>query len=139
VSNGIFRVPDPVNEPVRGYAPGSAEKASLKNKLREMMSHTVDIPLIIGGSEVRTGNTTKVICPHDHGHVLATCHMAGPKEVERAIAAARSAWLSWSEAPWHTRAAVFLKAAETPGRPVARCPERLYDAESVQECVPGGD
>ena len=84
--NGTLGVPDPINELVRSYAPGSKEKQSLKAKLREMLSREIEIPLIIGGEEVRTGSTTKVICPHDHGHVLASCHMARVKEVEMATA-----------------------------------------------------
>jgi len=110
--NGIVRVPTPVNEPVRNYAPGSPERASLKLRLTEMLAETVDIPLLIGGREVRTGKTLKAICPHDHRHVLAHCHQAGPKEIELAIAAARSAWREWSEMPREARAAVFLKAAD---------------------------
>jgi 1-pyrroline-5-carboxylate dehydrogenase len=110
--DALLRVPRPQNEPALDYAPGSPEKKSLKAKLRQMLSETIEIPLIIGGQEVRTGNTIDAICPHDHGHALAKCHVAGPKEVEQAIAAAREAWRSWSETPWEERAAVFLKAAE---------------------------
>ncbi|KAB2956366.1 MAG: L-glutamate gamma-semialdehyde dehydrogenase [Thermoanaerobaculia bacterium] len=110
--NGIVRVPVPVNEPVRNYAPGSPERAALKLRLAEMLAETVDIPLVIGGREVRTGKTLNAVCPHDHGHVLATCHQAGPKEIEQAIAAARAAWRDWSEMPREARAAVFLKAAD---------------------------
>ncbi|MFQ5349265.1 MAG: L-glutamate gamma-semialdehyde dehydrogenase, partial [Thermoanaerobaculia bacterium] len=94
------------------YGRGSAEKASLKARLAEMLGERIEIPLIIGGEEVRTGNTFEAICPHDHGHVLATVHQAGPAEVERAIAAAEAAWHDWSEMDWEQRAAVFLKAAE---------------------------
>jgi 1-pyrroline-5-carboxylate dehydrogenase len=110
--NGIVRIPPPANEPVKAYAPGSPERASLKQRLDEMMKEQLDIPLLIGGEEVRTGKLGRSICPHEHGHVLATYHQAGPAEIERAIAAARAAWKSWSETPWEERAAVFLKAAE---------------------------
>jgi 1-pyrroline-5-carboxylate dehydrogenase len=110
--NGIVRVPVPVNEPVRTYAPGSPERASLKRRLTEMLAETADLPLVIGGREVRTGKTLEAVCPHDHAHVLATCHQAGPKEIEQAIAAARAAWREWSEMPREARAAVFLKAAD---------------------------
>ncbi len=112
MANGIVPVPKPANEPVKAYAPGSAEKASLKAKLNEMLSERIEIPLIIGGKEVRTGRTAEAVCPHDHGHVLATYHQAGPEEVGMAIEAAREAWKEWSEMPWEARAAVFLKAAE---------------------------
>lgn len=110
--NGIVNVPMPKNEPVREYAPGSQQKASLKAKLNEMLSQEIEIPLIIGGKEVRTGKTAKAVCPHDHQHVLATYHMAGQTEVDMAIAAAADAWKDWSETPWEDRAACMLKAAE---------------------------
>ena len=71
----------PVNEPVRGYAPGSPERASLKRRLDRMLGETVDVPLIIGGEEVVTGNKGTMVCPHDHGHVLGTFHQAGEKEI----------------------------------------------------------
>ncbi|MBI4540706.1 MAG: L-glutamate gamma-semialdehyde dehydrogenase [Gemmatimonadetes bacterium] len=112
MSSGIVPVPGPVNEPVRTYAPCSPEKASLKSRLSEMLKEEIEIPLVIGGREVRTGNTAKAVCPHDHGHVLATYHQAGPAEVEHAIAAALAAWKGWSTMDWEARAAVFLKAAE---------------------------
>ena len=112
MANGIVPVPPPVNEPIRSYAPGSPEKASLKAKIREMLGEEIEMPLIIGGKEVRTGNTAKAVCPHDHKHVLGTYHMAGESEVQQAIEAAGEAWKSWSETPWEHRAAVMLKAAE---------------------------
>ncbi|MCB1008725.1 MAG: aldehyde dehydrogenase family protein, partial [Acidobacteria bacterium] len=110
--NGIVRVPPPVNDPIRAYRPGSAERASIKKRLQEMASEQIEIPLIIGGKEVRTGKLGKAICPHEHGHVLATYHQAGPAEIDAAVAAAGKAWKEWSETPWEARVAVFLKAAE---------------------------
>ncbi len=110
--NGIIPVPSPVNEPIHSYAPGSAEKAALKAKMQEMLNEQIEIPLIIGGKEVRTGKTATAVCPHDHHHVLATYHQAGPDEVAAAIDAAREAWRTWSEMDWESRAAVFLKAAD---------------------------
>jgi len=112
MSHGIVRVPDPVNEPVREYGPGSHEKKSLKLRLAEMLATEIEIPLIIGGREVRTGTTSQAVCPHDHGHVLATVHQAGAAEVELAVEASQEAWKEWSEMPWESRSAVFLKAAE---------------------------
>jgi 1-pyrroline-5-carboxylate dehydrogenase len=112
MANGIVPVPPPVNEPIRSYAPGSPEKASLKERLQEMLREEIEMPLIIGGKEVRTGTTAKAVCPHDHGHVLGTYHMAGEAEVQQAIEAAAEAWRGWSETPWEHRAAVMLKAAE---------------------------
>ncbi len=110
--NGIVSIKTPENEPVRAYAPGSPEKASLKTALGKMLAEEVEIPLVIGGREVRTGVTAKAVCPHDHGHVLATYHQAGPKEIGQAVAAAREAWREWSTMPWEARGAVFMKAAE---------------------------
>lgn len=110
--NRIVRAPEPVNEPVTSYAPGSPEKAALKARLASMMEERVDIPLILGGREVRTGRVVEAVCPHAHSHVLATVHQAGPAEVQQAIAAAAAAWRDWSEMGWEARAAVFLKAAE---------------------------
>jgi 1-pyrroline-5-carboxylate dehydrogenase len=110
--NGTFRVPQPVNEPVRAYGPGSPEKKSLKAQLAAMRGRKIEIPLIIGGEEVRTGRLGTCVMPHAHGHVLATYHKAGKAEVERAIAAARAAHATWSRVPVADRAAVLLRAAE---------------------------
>jgi 1-pyrroline-5-carboxylate dehydrogenase len=110
--NGRRRVPPPVNEPVRSYAPGSPERAELKARLASMAGERVDIPLVIGGREVRTGDTGRTVMPHDHAHLLGEYHKASPVEVEQAIAAAREAQREWASWPWEDRAAVFLKAAE---------------------------
>ncbi len=112
MANGVQRIPEPVNEPVRGYVPGSAEKASLKRRLEQMLAEQVDIPLIIGGEELRPGRTGDAVCPHDHAHVLATFHQAGEAEVEEAIEASQRAWGDWSEMGWEARAAVLLRAAD---------------------------
>ena len=82
MANGIIRVPEPSNEPVRAYAPGSAERASLKRCLQQMQAEPIDIPLILGGRGITTGRTTTAVCPHDHGHVLATVQQAGAAEVD---------------------------------------------------------
>jgi len=110
--NGIVRIPEPANEPIRDYAPGSPERASLKKRLDEMLTEEYDIPAIIGGKEVRSGNTLDVICPHDHGHKLGVCHQVSEDDVANAAKEARKAWEEWSVLPWEARAAVFLKAAE---------------------------
>ena len=112
MSNSIVRVPPPRNEPVRDYAPGSVEKVSLKAKLAEMASEEIEIPVVVGGREIRTGDLAECVMPHDHGHVLARYHQAGEAEVAAAADAARAAWATWSETPWEARAAVFLRAAE---------------------------
>jgi 1-pyrroline-5-carboxylate dehydrogenase len=112
MKHGTFTPPLPVNEPVKSYAPGSPEKAELKRRLESMRNENVDIPLVIGGKEVRTGKTENCVEPHDHRHVLGKYHKGGPREIELAVAAANEAWKSWSEMPFEARAAVFLKAAE---------------------------
>jgi len=109
---GTRRVPAPVNEPIKGYTPGSAEKKALKERLKEMAKERVEIPLIIGGKEIRTGETAQSVMPHDHRHVLADWHKASPKHVTQAIESCRKARLEWSNWAWEDRAAVFLKAAE---------------------------
>jgi 1-pyrroline-5-carboxylate dehydrogenase len=110
--NSIVPLAIPTNEPVRAYGPGSPEKASLKRRLEEMLRDTVEVPLIIGGREVRTGDTAQAVCPHDHGHVLATFHQAGAPEVNAAAEAAQKAWRDWSETSWETRAAVLMRAGD---------------------------
>lgn len=109
MSNSGFRVPLPLNEPVRAYAPGSPERESLKLRLK---MDRIEIPLVIGGKEVRTGNLRKVVMPHSHGEVLAEFHLAGAKELEAAAAAALKAKAEWENLAWHERAAIFLKAAD---------------------------
>ncbi|MPZ19467.1 MAG: L-glutamate gamma-semialdehyde dehydrogenase [Luteitalea sp.] len=105
-------VPAPVNEPVRSYAPGTGERTMLKARLAAIAAERVEIPIIIGGNEYRTGNLGHAVMPHDHGHVLADWHRATPELVERALEAARQAHQEWSRWPWEDRAAVFLRAAE---------------------------
>jgi len=108
----MSNIPKPINEPIRNYESGSPEKISLKEKLAELSQKEIEIPLIIGGKEVHTGDTAKCIMPHNHGHVLATFHQAGEKEVSQAIDSAQAAWKQWSSTPFNERAAIFLKMAE---------------------------
>jgi len=110
--NGIFHIPEPQNEPILGYAPGSRERAELKAKLEEMLSNPVEVPSIIGGREVRNGDLVTMTAPHNHEQVLGTYHRAGPREAEMAIDAANEAKVAWSEMDWSSRATVLLKAAE---------------------------
>lgn len=100
------------NEPVLSYAVGSSHRASLQQMLSNMSGEQIELPLIIGNNEVRTGQLEKAIVPHDHAHVLANAFLAGPSEVEAAITAAKLAWHDWSRTSWETRAGIFLKAAD---------------------------
>jgi 1-pyrroline-5-carboxylate dehydrogenase len=110
--NGNRRVPPPVNEPIKSYAPGSPERAALKDRLRSMSNERIDIPNIIGGSEVHTGELAESVMPHDHRHVLAQWHRASAATIDQAVAAAKEAAKDWGNWAWEDRAAVFLKAAE---------------------------
>ncbi len=107
-----FTLPDPVNEPVKTYRANSPEKRELKAKLKELAAQKIEIPLIIGGREVKTGDLAQAVMPHNHQHVLAEYHKAGEKEVSQAVAASQEAWQSWSKMPWYDRAAIFRKMAE---------------------------
>ncbi|MFW9886814.1 MAG: L-glutamate gamma-semialdehyde dehydrogenase [Candidatus Thorarchaeota archaeon] len=107
-----FVVPKPSNETTLGYLPGSDERERLEAKLEELKSQILDIPLIIGNREVRTGNLGESVMPHKHQHVLAHYHKATKAEVNRAIEAALDARRTWAQTPWYDRAAIFLKAAE---------------------------
>jgi 1-pyrroline-5-carboxylate dehydrogenase len=112
LNNAVINVPIPVNEPVYSYAPGTPERARLKAALAELSADKIEIPLIIGGKEVRTGKLGKVVMPHDHQHVMADYHLAGEAEIKLAIAAAMAAKKEWEALRWEERAAIFLKAAE---------------------------
>ena len=112
MSDAGFHIPFPKNEPVLSYTPGSPERAQLKTELERQSNTTIEIPLIIGGKEVYTGRTGKIVMPHDHGHVLATYHKAGPEETKMAIEAALEAKKDWANMSWIDKASIFLKAAE---------------------------
>lgn len=112
MSNAIYRVPKPANEPIHAYLPGSTERASLKAELARQSETVVNIPLIIGGKEIFTDTTYDVVMPHDHGHILAKCCVAGEKELRMAVEASLAAKAEWEAIPWEHRAGVFLKAAE---------------------------
>lgn len=112
MANAFFKIPTPKNEPVKAYRKGSPERASLKAELARLKGQELEIPMIIGGKEVRTGNLVSIHPPHELKHTLGHYHKGGAKEVNMAIDAALAARSSWENTPWQERAAVFLRAAE---------------------------
>ena len=111
MSNG-FKVPVPINEPIKDYAPNSEEKKSLVAKINELSSMKVEIPIIIDGKEIKTGNTGNCVKPYDHAHILGTYHKAGEEEVKMAIESSLDSWNDWSKTSFEFRAKIFLKMAE---------------------------
>src|SRR5437899_4952267 len=134
--NPIPRIPQPVNEPVLSYAPGTPERAELKRTVKDLASRQIEIPLVIGGKEVRTGKTVDAVMPHCHRHVLAKVQQAGTAEIEAAIAAARAAWREWAAWGLEQRAAVFLKAADllaTRYRPIVNAATMLGQSKTAHQ------
>lgn len=109
---GIYNVPVPVNEPVKQYAPGSAERIELKKMLTELRAKELDIPMYIGGKEVRSGQKARLAPPHDHKHTLGHFHKSGKEHIQQAIDAALAAKEKWAALSWEHRASIFLKAAD---------------------------
>ncbi|MDJ0624448.1 MAG: L-glutamate gamma-semialdehyde dehydrogenase [Desulfocapsaceae bacterium] len=112
LNNSIAQTPEPRNESVYDYEPGSRERKQLENALEAAASKRLEIPLIIGGREIKTGNLGEVVMPHDHKHILATYHKAGDTEVQQAIETAVATQKQWQALRWEERCAIFLKAAE---------------------------
>jgi 1-pyrroline-5-carboxylate dehydrogenase len=108
----IRRVPEPRNEPVKTYAPGSPERAQIKSRLKSMAAERIDIPLVIDGQRVETGKTIPTVSPHNHRQILADCHEATALHVQAAIEAARRAQRDWASWPFEERAAILLRAAD---------------------------
>ncbi len=136
MNNAIINFPLPANEPVKAYMPGSPERVALEAELDRQSKIVVDIPIIIGGKEIRTGDTGTVTCPHDHKHVLATYHKVGKKEIKMAIDAAMKAWKEWSRTPWTTRAAIVMKMAEllaTKYRPIMNAATMLGQSKNIYQ------
>jgi len=134
--NASPKIPPPVNEPVLSYAPSTPERVELKKALKDLSTRQADIPLVIGGKDVRTGTTVDVVMPHCHRHVLAKAQQAGPGEVQAAIAAARDAWRDWSGWGFERRAAVFLKAADllaTRYRPIVNAATMLGQSKTAHQ------
>ncbi|RKZ24900.1 1-pyrroline-5-carboxylate dehydrogenase, partial [bacterium] len=110
--NAKLNVRKPSNEPVFPYAPGDKETKMLKDAIADLKGTEIEIPLIIGGKEIRTGDMGECRPPHEHSHLLAKYHKAGEKEIKMAIEAALEARKEWAEMPWEARLSIFLKAAE---------------------------
>ena len=108
---GSRRIPAPVNEPVKNYAPNSPERTELQAKLASMSAERVEIPVVVGGRRIHTGNTGTQVMPHMHRHVLADYHKARTEDVTAAIKAATDAQKDWAAWSWEDRAGIFLKAA----------------------------
>ena len=136
MSNGSFSIPPPRNEPILSHAPGTPERAALLARLAELARAPIEIPLVIGGREVRTGRLGEIRCPHRHGQVLARFHQAGPAEVQLAAEAAVAARREWSTLPPSERASVLLKAADLlagPWRATLNAATILGQSKSVQQ------
>jgi 1-pyrroline-5-carboxylate dehydrogenase len=134
--NGSLRVPIAKNEPVFSYAPGTPERADLKDVLKRMSSERPEIPLIIGGKEIRTAKSSEARIPHRHSQVIATYSEAEPAHVEQAIAAAMAVWRDWGSSPFHSRAAIFLRAAEllaTKYRPIINAATMLGQSKTAHQ------
>ncbi|MFT3737708.1 MAG: L-glutamate gamma-semialdehyde dehydrogenase [Breznakibacter sp.] len=112
MSQGIFRVPTPKNEPIQNYAPGSPERLALQGQLSDFRAVQLDIPMFIGEKEVRTDKKIAIHPPHDIAHTLGHYHMGDKAHVQQAIDAALAAGPSWARMPWEQRASIFLKAAD---------------------------
>ncbi|MGD8781266.1 MAG: L-glutamate gamma-semialdehyde dehydrogenase [Ignavibacteria bacterium] len=112
MANAKFEVPLPPNDPIGEYLPGSPERESLKKRLAELRTNPIEIPIIIGGEEVKTGDTGNCVLPHDHQTQIAVYHKVSEKEVNLAIESALEARKQWAATPWENRLAVFLKAAD---------------------------
>ena len=134
--NAYVKYARPENEPVRPHVPGDSDYEKVQTQLKKFLSTEIEIPLIIGGKEVKTGNMGKCVCPHDHQHVLAQYHKASKKEVEMAIEASQEAWKEWSQLDWQARAAIFLKAADLltkPFRPTIVAATMLNQSKTVHQ------
>ncbi|MGE0494555.1 MAG: L-glutamate gamma-semialdehyde dehydrogenase [Vulcanimicrobiota bacterium] len=134
--NGVFMTPNPHNETVNTYAPGTAAKKELKAALKRMAGEEIEVPLVIGGKKVTTGSTGDMRMPHAHGHLLGRYHKASKEHVDQAVEAAMAAQPAWAAMPWGERAAIFLRAAEilsTRMRPVLNGATMLGQSKTAHQ------
>jgi len=127
MQNAKVHVPKAVNEPVYSYAPGTPERKALKNRITELKAQEIEVPIIINGEAIFTGNTVEMRIPHDHQHVLGIYHQAGDKEIKLAIESAMDAWENWSALPWESRTALFKRMASI----LQRTHEQTINAATV--------
>ena len=131
MGKGFFNVPVAVNEPILSYAPGTPEREEVLRAYQEFYNTKTEVPVYIGGEEIKTKDTGDIRPPHDHKKVVGTYHKAGKKEVQKAIATALEARKEWSQLPWEQRAGIFLKAAELIAGPYRA---RINAATMVKQC-----
>ena len=134
MANAKFNLSLPSNEPIKSYAPGTPERKDIKAKLKKLKTRQIEIPVIIGGKEVKTGNMGKCILPHDHETVIGTYHKAGEKEVQEAIEASLMARRQWAEMDWQSRVSIFLRAADIlagPWRSLLNAASMLCQSKNV--------
>ncbi|MCF6222818.1 MAG: L-glutamate gamma-semialdehyde dehydrogenase [Flavobacteriaceae bacterium] len=112
MSNGFYKVPKTINEPVKAYAPGSTELQEVLAMYNTMYNEKIDIPMYIGSNEIKTGDTATMQPPHNHQHKLGVYHKAKKEHIDLAIQTALDAKKDWANMPWESRAAIFLKAAD---------------------------
>lgn len=130
MDKGFYKVPQAINEPVKSYAPGSPEREAVQKAYDKMWNESIDIPMFINGEEVRTGNTMRVLPPHDHQHDVGSFHFGEAKHVHDAIAAALEAKEAWESLSWANRSAIFLKAADLVAGPYR---DRINAATMIQQ------
>ena len=136
--NSRASVPTPVNEPVLSYAPGSPERAKFFKRLEELKARKTEVPLFIGGEEVRTKTKREIRSPYDHGQVIGKVNEGGVPEIKKAIAASMKARKEWSRMPFEARAAIFLKAADLLAGDY-RWTSTPHHARAVEESSSGRD
>ena len=134
MANAKFNLSLPSNEPIKSYVPGTPERKDIKAKLKELKARQVEIPIIIGGKEVKTGNLGECVLPHDHKTAVGTYHKAGEKEIQEAIETSLMVHRQWAEMDWQDRASIFLRAADIlagPWRSLLNAASMLCQSKNV--------